>query len=192
MFTASTLDRISPEQLSEGLNKLSISANAQDAALLAARYDADNDGKLTFWEFANIFLPLDERARSVLENRTAPRAQPLTDDAKHLVKRILARALNGEAMVEEIRRGIASKSFSLRGLFDRLDWLQRGYLTGSEFRRYFDNYPHETETYQRGELTPYECLEGLVRRFNKDKLNGRVSLPEFMDELTPKAYSQGR
>jgi len=29
-------------------------------------------------------------------------------------------------------------------------------------------------------------MEGLIRRFNKDKLNGRVSLPEFMEELTPK------
>jgi hypothetical protein len=29
-------------------------------------------------------------------------------------------------------------------------------------------------------------LECLIRRFNKDKLNGRVSLPEFLDELTPK------
>jgi hypothetical protein len=29
-------------------------------------------------------------------------------------------------------------------------------------------------------------LEGMIRRFNKDKLNGRVSLPEFLDELSPK------
>jgi len=30
-------------------------------------------------------------------------------------------------------------------------------------------------------------MEGFLRRFNKDKMNGRISLPEFMDELTPKA-----
>ena len=29
-------------------------------------------------------------------------------------------------------------------------------------------------------------MEGMIRRFNKDKLNGRVALPEFLDELTPK------
>ena len=29
-------------------------------------------------------------------------------------------------------------------------------------------------------------MEGMIRRFNKDKLNGRISLPEFLDELTPK------
>jgi hypothetical protein len=26
----------------------------------------------------------------------------------------------------------------------------------------------------------------LIRRFNKDKMNGRVTLAEFIDELTPK------
>jgi hypothetical protein len=29
-------------------------------------------------------------------------------------------------------------------------------------------------------------MEAMIRRFNKDKLNGRISLPEFIDELTPK------
>jgi hypothetical protein len=29
-------------------------------------------------------------------------------------------------------------------------------------------------------------MEGMIRRFNKDKLNGRISLPEFLDELSPK------
>ena len=29
-------------------------------------------------------------------------------------------------------------------------------------------------------------IEALIRRFNKDKLNGKVSLPEFLAELTPK------
>jgi hypothetical protein len=33
-------------------------------------------------------------------------------------------------------------------------------------------------------------MEGMIRRFNKDKLNGRVSLPEFIDELTPKTQKQ--
>ena len=88
-------------------------------------------------------------------------------------------------MAEEIRNKVAQQGFSLRGLFDKLDWLQRGYLTGAELRRYFDNYPGETEAYRQGS-SPITCLEGLIRRFNKDKLNGRISLPEFLEELTPK------
>jgi hypothetical protein len=30
-------------------------------------------------------------------------------------------------------------------------------------------------------------MEAMIRRFNKDKLNGRISLPEFLEELSPKA-----
>ena len=29
-------------------------------------------------------------------------------------------------------------------------------------------------------------MEAMVRRFNKDKQNGRISLPEWIEELTPK------
>lgn len=29
-------------------------------------------------------------------------------------------------------------------------------------------------------------IEAFIRRFNKDKLSGKISLPEFLDELTPK------
>ena len=29
-------------------------------------------------------------------------------------------------------------------------------------------------------------MDAFIRRFNKEKLNGRISLPEFLDELTPK------
>jgi hypothetical protein len=29
-------------------------------------------------------------------------------------------------------------------------------------------------------------IEGMIRRFNKDKLNGRIVVNEFIEELTPK------
>jgi hypothetical protein len=29
-------------------------------------------------------------------------------------------------------------------------------------------------------------MEALFRRFNKDKVNGKISMVEFIDELTPK------
>jgi hypothetical protein len=29
-------------------------------------------------------------------------------------------------------------------------------------------------------------MEAFFRRINKDKLNGKISLPEFIDEITPK------
>ena len=29
-------------------------------------------------------------------------------------------------------------------------------------------------------------MEALIRRFNKDKSNGKISMPEFIEELTKK------
>ena len=95
-------------------------------------------------------------------------------------------------MAEDIREQIANRGLSLRGLFDRLDWLSRGFLTATELRRYFDNYyPTETEAFRKGERSQSVYLEALVRRFNKDKLNGRISLPEFLDSENwrPRAVS---
>lgn len=78
-------------------------------------------------------------------------------------------------------------SKSLRDLFDSLDWLHRGFLTVAEIRRYFDCYPDETATFRKGGDHSFNLeIEGLIRRFNKDKLNGRITFTEFLDELTPK------
>ena len=94
-------------------------------------------------------------------------------------------------MIESIRQQVEkSMPMSLRAIFDELDWLKRGFLTSSEFRRYFEGYLDETALLREQAAKNHGAvqveLEGLLRRFNKDKLNGRVSLPEFMDALTPK------
>ena len=48
-------------------------------------------------------------------------------------------------MVENMRQTVEkSLPVSLRQVFDDLDWVKRGFLTNSEFRRYFDGYPDET------------------------------------------------
>ena len=43
---------------------------------------------------------------------------------------------------------------------------------------------HLTTVYEAVRRTD---IDSLIRRFNKDKANGRVSLPEFLDELVPKS-----
>ena len=59
-FTTTTLDRLTAQNLAEGMNKLGVALDSPfEADLLLARFDADGDGKLSFWEFSNIFLPLD-------------------------------------------------------------------------------------------------------------------------------------
>ena len=60
LFARTTLDRLNSAEVAESLNTLGIAMSSpSEAELLVARYDADGDGKLSFWEFSNIFLPLD-------------------------------------------------------------------------------------------------------------------------------------
>ena len=99
--------------------------------------------------------------------------------------------IDAENMMESMRQSVQNTiPFNLRQIFDALDWLKRGFLTSSEFRRYFDGYPDETaemrdKATKSGSKMTVE-IEAMLRRFNKDKLNGRVSMPEFMEALTPK------
>jgi len=102
LFTSSTLDRLTTATIEEGLNNLGIALAKGDAKLLCQRYDADGDGKLSFWEFANIFLPLDDRLRQSLESRKVQN-QAISSDIRHLIKRVLNRAINAEVMTEDIR-----------------------------------------------------------------------------------------
>lgn len=55
MLTESNLDRLSCSDLVSILNPLGITLQTQDAELIIRRYDGDFDGKLSFWEFGNIF-----------------------------------------------------------------------------------------------------------------------------------------
>ena len=79
---------------------------------------------------------------------------------------------------------------SIRKAYDSLDWLNRGYITDNELRRGFDLVANryqepsiQTINHYRLDNDEVECF---IRRFNKDKLNGRISLAEFLDELSPK------
>ena len=66
--------------------------------------------------------------------------------------------------------------------------MQRGFLTSAELMRYFERFPICEEQRHQCLSVGMVDLESLIRRFNKDKLNGRIALPEFLDELTPKLH----
>ena len=67
------------------------------------------------------------------------------------LKRVLMIAIEYESTMENIRQTVHKNiPISLRQVFDSLDWLKRGYLTSSEFRRYFDDYPDEAEQMRHG------------------------------------------
>ena len=74
--------------LEHGLNEIGCACTNQEAKLLIERYDADGDGKLSFWEFANMFMPIDEKLRQELETR---KNTPDLGDSGDLVRKLLFR-----------------------------------------------------------------------------------------------------
>ena len=75
----------------------------------------------------------------------------------------------------------------LRDAFSIIDYMQRGQITAVEIERFLDKFPTASQAYKSGGIdVTHEDVYGLIRRFNKDKQNGRISLPEFLTELTPK------
>eukprot|EP00347_Sterkiella_histriomuscorum_P020122 403339023 len=186
LFTGQSQSRINAGDLLYGFERLSLSCDIADAKLIVARYDTDQDQKLGFWEFSNIFLPIQPLLRDELERRQAQ--WDISFDSKELVRRLLRLILESEIMMENIRQRIDRQvTVSVRKAFDSIDWLQRGFITGNEIKRGFDlvslRYSQDHFSTLKGDSDEIECF---IRRFNKDKLNGRISMTEFIDELTPK------
>ena len=104
----------------------------------------------------------------------------------------MRKVIDAEDMIEGIRQRIQrEKCVQLRQAFDSLDWLGRGFITDNEFKRAFENICERLGSpmlHQEIVVRIQDSIEmeAMIRRFNKDKLNGRISLPEFLDELGPK------
>lgn len=64
--------------------------------------------------------------------------------------------------------------------FEQMDWLAKGYISGVELEQAIEKL---ADPMLRRDKNDIECL---VRRFNKDKSTGKVSIKEFIDELLPK------
>lgn len=86
-----------------GLQKLGVKAGETDIVLLRERYDADQDGRIGFWEFANIFLPIDPTVRDDLERR---QPQSMSHETLELVNKLLLLAVEIEVRMETIRMNV--------------------------------------------------------------------------------------
>jgi len=65
------------------------------------RYDADEDLKLTFWEFSNAFLPIEAGVRDEIERRKP--SFELGYETKEVCRKILRKLLDTECRIEGIR-----------------------------------------------------------------------------------------
>jgi len=74
------------------------------------------DGKLGYWEFANMFLPIDVQQRYDLEQR---RVVELDDEIKFKIRRAVLSIVDAENAVESIRQTLKRDlGVPLRDLFN--------------------------------------------------------------------------
>lgn len=118
LFSASPIQKLTPSDIEIAMQNLGLSCTTRDARLIVARYDTDSDSRIGFWEFANIFLPIDVQARTRLETRPTLANKEISKETTRMIKRVLGSIVDAENMVEEIRRRVKQLTESLRGIFD--------------------------------------------------------------------------
>ena len=68
-----------------------------------SRFDADEDMRLSFWEFANMMLPMEASLRDDVERRSRSRDYGMTAETRMLLKTLIRQSIDAECMVEAIR-----------------------------------------------------------------------------------------
>ena len=111
-------------------------------------------------------------------------------ETRDLFKKVFRRAIDVEVLVESLRvkvHSMLSHSSLLKEIFNKIDSYGRGFITKSDIKRLVDQWQLHVSSVmsiQRSHPDSVE-MDAFVRRFNKDKQNGRISLQEWIDELTP-------
>lgn len=80
---------------------MGVQVGSQDCELIVSRYDGDMDGKLGYWEFANMFLPIDVQQRYELEQR---HVVELDEETKFKIRSTILSIVDAENTVESIRQ----------------------------------------------------------------------------------------
>jgi Ca2+-binding EF-hand superfamily protein len=74
--------------------------------------------------------------------------------------------------------------WSRRRAFEQIDWLARGHVTSSEILQALESLGDPGLSIGKNDV------DSIVRRFNKNKVHNRITLKEFIDEVTPKVPSK--
>lgn len=116
----------------------------------------------------------------------------MSKETRDFFRKTIRKAIDTELQINTIRSRMLLNlekigDVNFRQLFDQLDWLNRGYINKQDIKRAVDQFVNYVSTVTAQQWSHPDSLEmeALIRRFNKDKQNGRISLPEFLDELTP-------
>lgn len=82
LFADNSMFRIGVQDLVLGFDRLGITCDSSDARLLVSRFDGDEDMRLSFWEFANLILPIESTLRDDMERRQRSRDYGLSTETR--------------------------------------------------------------------------------------------------------------
>lgn len=104
LFSDSQIQRLSCHDLLEGCARLGITSDSADMKLLVARFDSSEDSRLSFWEFAHIFTPIEPTLADDLPRRGRISRDGMSAETRDRVADLLRVTIDSECMVESIRQ----------------------------------------------------------------------------------------
>ena len=103
-FADSSMMRLGAAELVQGFERLGVTSDSADARLMISRYDGDEDMRMSFWEFANLVLPIESTLRDDMERRQRSRDVMMSAETRMLFKTLIRQSIDAECMVESIRQ----------------------------------------------------------------------------------------
>jgi Ca2+-binding EF-hand superfamily protein len=177
------LGKINSYDLKQIFTTYGVYISLEEARLIMSRFDRDKDEYLTFEEFVDMWVPLDEVFAASLDNRSHkyPNGYYTTDEIFDSITRsnfveVLKLTLEVEQYAERIRQQLSGRPFfSYSEAYDTLNKCGSCFVKKDDFSSLLQRH--------RFYATNKE-LNMLMDRFDKDK-DERVSYSEFISEITP-------
>ncbi len=88
-FAENSMSRLGANELCQGFERLGVTCDSSDARLIISRFDGDEDMRLSFWEFANLVMPIESTLRDDMERRQRTRDHNLSAETRMLFKTLV-------------------------------------------------------------------------------------------------------
>jgi Ca2+-binding EF-hand superfamily protein len=178
-----TQDRkyINSKTLKEAFNYFDVFPNRNDIKLIFKRFDMDNDGLLSYFEFKSMLLPVDQKKLELLVESSSylnlkEEKYNFSQKIKDILNLLFKKMIDTEFTYELFRERLAEKLvLDIYEAFGILDKDGKGYIGIAEFRELLNK--------ERISVSDSQ-LYRLFNRYDKDG-DGKVSFCDFSAELTP-------
>lgn len=144
--------------------------------LVFVRNDYDNDGTLNFFEFSELIAPFEPQAREAMGKGPVieiDKLESLPEGLKRALVQLLNSLVKYEQSTDSTREVTQHRLYSL---FNVIDQSNKGLIVLGDLLTILEL--HDVRDLQEIEII------GLIRKFDLN-LDGKISIKEFIDEMSP-------